>query len=67
MLKKLFALLEGLFLFGLAFTFLRWYIRGSFGKYWYWFWLNTILAFGMYYDHHNSEHEWRPRTFCKTC
>ena len=65
--KKLGELLGGLFTFYLVYVFLVWYIKGHFGKYFIFFWLNTILAFGMYYNHHNNKHEWKPRTFCKTC
>ena len=65
--KKLGELLGGLIIFYLAYVFLVWYIKGHFRKYFIFFWLNTILAFGMYYDHNNNKHEWKPRTFCKTC
>ena len=49
--KKLGELLGGLIVFYLAYVFLVWYIKGHFGKYFIFFWLNTILSIGMYYDH----------------
>ena len=52
--KKLGELLGGLIIFYLAYVFLVWYIKGHFGKYFIFFWLNTILAFGMYYDHKHN-------------
>lgn len=34
---------------GLAFVFVRWYIKGHFGKWAIFFWLNTILSISMFY------------------
>jgi hypothetical protein len=55
--------LEGVALLGLAFVFLRWYVKGHFGKYFILFWLNTILSFIMYFNHQNQiEQEYDHRT-----
>lgn len=47
----LFKLLEGVMLFALAFYFLRWYIKGHFGKYFILFWAYSILCICMYFNH----------------
>lgn len=44
-------LLRSFALFGFAYIFLRWFIRGLFGKYFFIFWIWLILALRMYYNH----------------
>jgi hypothetical protein len=63
MLGKVFQFLKGVILFYLAFVFLKWYIKGHFGKYFIFFWLNTIITFMMYFNHKNQiEQEYDHRT-----
>jgi hypothetical protein len=40
--------LEGLILFYLLFIFLKWYVKGHFGKYFIFFWAWTIFSFFVY-------------------
>lgn len=49
--KGLFNFISGIIVFALAFAFLKWYIKGHFGKYFIFFWLNTLLSIYMKYDH----------------
>jgi hypothetical protein len=42
--RGFFRLLEGLILFSLAFLFLRWFIKGLFGKYFIFFWIYLFIA-----------------------
>ena len=65
--KKLGELLSGLFMFYLAYIFVVWYVKGHFGKYFIFFWLNTILSIGMYYNRKHNPTWPQPRTFCKSC
>jgi hypothetical protein len=44
-------LLRGFALFGFAFIFLKWFIKGLFGRYFILFWIWLIVAFMMYYNH----------------
>jgi hypothetical protein len=48
--KAIFKLISSLFVIGLAIWFVRWYIKGHTGKYAIWFWLNTILSIGIYFN-----------------
>jgi hypothetical protein len=42
---------------------LKWYIKGHFGKYFILFWLNTIIAFAMYFNQQKRiEQEYDHRT-----
>jgi hypothetical protein len=60
---SIFRFLEGVVLLGLAFVFLRWYIKGHFGKYFIFFWLNTIMALLMFVGHQQQiEEEYDNRT-----
>ena len=43
--REIFRFLEGIVLFYLLFVFLRWYIKGHFGKYFILFWLYTFSGF----------------------
>ena len=43
-LKAIFQLIKSIFLFYLAYIFLKWYVKGHFGKYFIFFWLYTILS-----------------------
>lgn len=61
--RGFFKLLEGLALFGLAFMFLRWFIKGLFGKYFILFWIWLFIAIWMYISHNNKvENEYDHRT-----
>jgi len=53
--KALLKFLEGIVVFYLAFAFVKWYIKGHFGKYFILFWLNTIIAIIMFV--YNRQHE----------
>ena len=48
--RMIFNLLRGFALFGFAFMFLRWFVKGLFGKYFILFWIWLIIAFMMYYN-----------------
>ena len=39
--------LEGIVLFGLAIIFVKWSVKGLFGRYFYIFWIWLIVAIGM--------------------
>lgn len=43
-------LLEGLIIFYLAFMFIKWYVKGHFGKYFILFWAWTIFSIFHYYS-----------------
>lgn len=51
--REIFRFLEGIVLFYLLFVFLRWYIKGHFGKYFILFWLYTIFA--IWFHFHKNE------------
>ncbi len=60
---SIFRFLEGVVLFYLAFVFIKWYVKGHFGKYFIFFWLNIIIAFVMYFNHQQQiEEEYDNRT-----
>ena len=62
-LKSLFKVIQGIFLFYLAYIFIKWYVKGHFGKYFIFFWLYTILSIVMYINHQNKiEEEYDHRT-----
>ena len=62
-LKSLFKVIQGFFLFYLAYIFIKWYVKGHFGKYFIFFWLNTIMSIIMYVNHQNKiEEEYDHRT-----
>ena len=48
--KAIFNFISSLFIVALTIWFVQWYVKGHFGKYAILFWLNTILAIGMYYN-----------------
>ena len=48
--RMIFNLLRGFVLFGFAFMFLQWFVKGLFGKYFILFWIWLIVAFMMYYN-----------------
>ena len=67
MLKSLWNLLNSIIVFTLAFVFFRWYINGHFSKYFFLFWLNTIMVIVLQvnrvnhkqpYDHRTSAQVW---------
>jgi hypothetical protein len=61
--KAIFNFISSIIVFTLAFVFLKWYIKGHFGKYFIFFWLNTIIAFATYFNHKNQiEQEYDHRT-----
>jgi len=51
----LFNLFKVVSLFGLLYVFLRWYIKGHFGKYAIFFWIYSIICFGMLIYEKNNE------------
>jgi uncharacterized membrane protein len=68
--RGFFRVLEGFVLFGLAFIFLKWFIKGLFGRYFYIFWIWLIVAIGMVvhdratqepYDHRTGAEVWEAR------
>ncbi len=62
-LKSLFKVIQGFFLFYLAYIFIKWNVKGHFGKYFILFWLNTIMSIIMYVNHQNKiEEEYDHRT-----
>ena len=63
MLGKVFQFLKGIILFYLAFVFIKWYVKGHFGKYFIFFWLNTIIALMIGINRRNQiEQEYDHRT-----
>jgi hypothetical protein len=48
----LFKLIEGIILFYLVFLFLKWYIKGHFGKYFILFWMYTLAVIFHQYQIH---------------
>ena len=54
--------LEGIILFGLAISFVKWFIKGLFGKYFYLFWLWLIASIVYFWAYHNPNimfnHSW---------
>ena len=58
-LLSFFRFLGNIALIGLAFYFLYWYIKMHFNKKWFWaFWLNTILSIFMYISHKDGNPNW---------
>ena len=58
-LSGLFKLIEGIILFYLMFVFLKWYIKGHFGKYFILFWICTIAV--VFHHHQYQTHsEYNP-------
>ena len=55
--RGFFRVLEGFVLFGLAFIFLKWFIKGLFGRYFIVFWVWLIVAAVMYFNHKNELEE----------
>jgi hypothetical protein len=55
--RGFFRVLEGFVLFGLAFMFLKWFIKGLFGRYFIIFWVWLIIAIAMYFNHQNKLEE----------
>ena len=53
--RMIFNLLRGFALFGFAFMFLRWFVKGLFGKYFILFWIWLIIAFMMYYNNQKEQ------------
>ena len=47
--KNFLNFLSGIFVFYLLFLFLKWYIKGHTGKYFIFFWLNTIFALFIFF------------------
>ena len=46
--KKFIEILSTISLLALFFVGIIWYIKGHTGRYWFWFWLNTILSICAY-------------------
>ena len=55
-------ILEGFFLFGLVIVFIKWFVKGLFGKYFYVFWAWLIVSISMYYYHRANEEPYDHRT-----
>lgn len=49
--------LEGIFLFGLAIIFLKWFVKGLFGRYFIIFWAWLLISFYMYFSHQKEIEE----------
>jgi hypothetical protein len=60
--RGFFRLLEGLALFGLAFLFLRWFIKGLFGKYFIFFWIYLFIAVIMFISNRVNKEPYDTRT-----
>lgn len=62
MLKSLWKIFEAFIVFALLFVFLRWYIRGHFGKWALFFWIWTIVSIIMFVRQKNRipEHDNTP-------
>jgi hypothetical protein len=60
--KGFFRLLGSVILFGLAFYFIRWFVKGLFGKYFILFWAWLILSIVYFWAYHNPNimfnHNW---------
>jgi len=56
--NKLWQIISTITIVALTYAFVRWYIKGHFGKYFYLFWANTIIAILMYVNHKNNEPEY---------
>ena len=54
--------LEGFVLFGFAFLFLRWFIKGLFGRYFILFWAWLIIAIAMFVHARVTEEPYDRRT-----
>ena len=60
--RGFFRLLEGLILFSLAFLFLRWFIKGLFGKYFIFFWIYLFIAVIMFISNRVNKEPYDTRT-----
>jgi hypothetical protein len=65
--KAIWNLVSSFVVIALAIWFVQWYVKGHFGKYFIFFWLNTILSIGFYvydtskvvpYDHRTGAEVW---------
>ena len=48
---SLLKVLEGFILFYLLFVFIKWFVKGHFGKYFILFWANSIICVIIFYNH----------------
>lgn len=46
--KGIWNIISSILILALTYAFIRWYIKGHFGKYFILFWLNTVLAIAMF-------------------
>lgn len=60
--RGFFRVLEGFVLFGLAFMFLKWFIKGLFGRYFIVFWAWLIIAIVMFIHARATEEPYDYRT-----
>lgn len=60
-LMGLFKFIEGLFLFGLAFYAMKWFIKGHFSKYFIFFWAYSIYFVYAFYQHNYGPPSTDPR------
>lgn len=52
--KAIWNILSSIIVVALTIWFIKWYVKGHFGKYFILFWLNTILAISMFINHKNN-------------
>jgi hypothetical protein len=62
MLRTIFNFISSIAIFALAFAFLRWYIKGHFGKWAIFFWLYTTFTIIIYINNKNRVVEEDRRT-----
>jgi hypothetical protein len=55
-------IINSIIILALTYAFIRWYVKGHFGKYFILFWANTIIAFIMFTHHKNNVPEYDHRT-----
>ncbi len=53
--KAIWNFISSILILALAYAFVGWYIKGHFGRYFIFFWLNTILAIVLYVNHQNNK------------
>lgn len=58
--KAIWNFISSVMILALAYAFIRWYVKGHFGKYFILFWLNTIMAFAMYFHDKATQPEYDP-------
>ena len=59
--KAIWNLISSFIVIALFVWFIQWYIKGHFGKYFIFFWLNTIIALIMYLSNPGYNTNWPQR------